>query len=63
MTLIRILEYIHEKLMNDTNTMKVSEIIAELFQNNWDKNLFCLLFGGYSISLMRHISHVINFAE
>ena len=28
------LEYIHRKLMNDTNTMKVSEIIAELFQNN-----------------------------
>lgn len=38
------LEYIHRKLMNITNTVEVSEIIAELFQNNWDKNLSYLLF-------------------
>lgn len=38
------LEYIHRKLVNVTNTMEVSEIIAELFQNNWDKNLSYLLF-------------------
>jgi len=30
--------------MNGTETMEVSEIIAELFQNNWDKNLSYLLF-------------------
>lgn len=28
------LEIIHRKLMNDTIIMEVSEIIAELFQNN-----------------------------
>lgn len=47
MTLILTLfmmEYIHRKLMNDTNSMEVSETIAELFQNNWDKNVSYLMF-------------------
>lgn len=38
------LEYIYSKLMNYISNVEVSEIIAQLFQNNWDKNLSYLLF-------------------
>lgn len=55
-------EYIHWKLMNDTNSMEVSETVAELLQNNWDKNLSYLMFYLAQYVPNEPCSPVFNFA-